>query len=72
MKCRICERDAIETGLCTNHKLADERLRVSFEGWSRAYGSISWAHYLKRIAKLPEVGMWVKDVAESESRRNTS
>ena len=70
MKCKICEREAIETGLCTYHKLAEERLRVSFEGWSRAYGTISWAQYLKKIGKLPDVGIWVKEVVKSKPPKN--
>ena len=70
MKCKICEREAIETGLCTYHKLAEERLRVSFEGGGRAYGTISWDKYLKRIGKLHEVGIWVKEVVESKPPKN--
>ncbi len=63
MSCRLCSREKVvrKTELCQYHHKALENLQESFEKWRYAYGNLDWDEYLKKVAEMPETGIWVKD-----------
>ena len=63
LKCRVCQRDAVEEGLCEWHLRAHHNLVDRFPVWCRALG-ITWKDYLSQIAENSSAGNWVKEVAK--------
>ena len=62
MKCRICNREAVEK-YCEPHERAYRSIVQKYDDWKRAIG-ISWKEYLNEILKNPYTGSWAKEVAE--------
>ena len=62
MKCRICNREAVEK-YCEFHEKAYRSLVEKYEDWKKAV-DISWEEYLNGIVKNPYTGSWAKEVAE--------
>ncbi len=63
MKCRICNKDAVEK-YCDLHEKAYRSVVQKYEDWKRAM-NISWKEYLNEIVKNPYTGSWAKEVAEN-------
>jgi len=63
LKCKICDRDASQSGYCELHAKAYENIVKKFDLWRKAL-EISWKEYLSEIAKNPLTGEWAKEVAE--------
>jgi hypothetical protein len=63
MKCVLCDREAKRT-LCEYHNEAEKRLRIGFQLWVKAYGSIEWNVYLDRVIMNGQTGVWAKEVAK--------
>jgi len=62
MKCRVCNREAVEK-YCELHEKAYKSIVQKYENWKRAMG-ISWKEYLNEIVKNSYTGSWAKEVAE--------
>jgi hypothetical protein len=62
MKCRICNREALEK-YCELHEKAHKNIVQKYEDWRRTM-DISWKEYLNRIVKNPYTGSWAKEIAE--------
>ncbi len=62
MKCKICNRDAVENDYCELHARAYESLINKYDRWKEALGA-SWKEYLREIAKNPLTGEWAREVA---------
>ncbi|KPV63785.1 MAG: DNA topoisomerase I [Candidatus Bathyarchaeota archaeon BA2] len=62
MKCRICNREALEK-YCELHEKAYRNIVQKYDSWKRAM-DVSWKEYLNEIAKNPYTGSWAKEVAE--------
>ena len=64
-RCTICFRDISPDGkFCKYHKAVNIKLQSNFSKWVEAYNNLSLQNYLEHIIKLPESGIWVKEVAE--------
>jgi hypothetical protein len=63
LSCKICNREALESGYCKLHARAYETIVKKYEAWRKAL-EISWKEYLSEIAKNPLTGGWAKEVAE--------
>jgi len=61
MKCRICDRSAVNT-YCDLHDEVHKRIIDKYEDW-RVAMEISWIDYLKELLKNDHVGSWVKEIA---------
>ena len=61
MKCRICNREALEK-YCELHEKAYRNIVQKHDDWKRAM-DISWKEYLNEIVKNPYTGSWAKEVA---------
>jgi len=68
MKCRICNREAVEK-YCELHEKAYKNTVQKYDDWKRAM-DISWKEYLNEIAKNPYTGSWAKEVAEQLMENN--
>jgi len=70
MKCRICNREAVEK-YCELHTKAYRSIVQKYDDWRRA-ADISWKEYLNEIVRNPYTGSWAKEVAtylmENEDR----
>ena len=62
MKCRICNKEAVEK-YCELHEKAYKSIVQKYDDWKGAM-DISWKEYLNEIAKNPYTGSWAKEVAE--------
>jgi hypothetical protein len=62
MKCRICNREAVEK-YCELHEKAYRSIVHKYDDWKRAMG-VSWKEYLNEVLKNPYTGSWAKEVAE--------
>jgi hypothetical protein len=62
MKCRICNREAVEK-YCELHEKAYRSIVQKYDDWKRAI-DISWKEYLNEILKNPYTGSWAKEVTE--------
>jgi hypothetical protein len=62
MKCRICNKEAVEK-YCELHEKAYRSIVQKYDDWKRAI-DISWKEYLNEILKNPYTGSWAKEVAE--------
>jgi len=63
MKCRICNKEAVEK-YCELHEKAYRSIVQKYDDWKRAI-DISWKEYLNEILKNPYTGSWAKEVAEN-------
>jgi len=63
MKCRICNREAVEK-YCELHEKAYRSIVQNYDDWKRAM-DISWKEYLNEVLKNPYTGSWAKEVAEN-------
>jgi len=62
MKCRICNREALEK-YCELHEKAYTNIVQKYGDWRGAMG-ISWKEYLNEIVSNPYTGSWAKEVAK--------
>jgi hypothetical protein len=62
MKCRICNREALEK-YCELHEKAYKNIVQKYEDWRRTM-DISWTEYLNKIVNNPYTGSWAKEIAE--------
>jgi len=62
MKCRICNKEAVEK-YCELHEKTYRSIVQKYGDWKRAM-DISWKEYLNEILKNPYTGSWAKEVAE--------
>ena len=62
MKCRICNREAVEK-YCELHEKAYRSIVQKYDDWKRAT-DVSWKEYLNEIAENPYTGSWAKEVAK--------
>lgn len=64
-KCILCNREASDDrGLCIYHAKALDNIRMTYEEWKKILPHITWQQYLEKIAKMKNVGVWVKEVAK--------
>jgi len=63
LKCKVCNREAVENGYCDLHAKAYENVMKNYDAWRKAL-DISWKEYLSEITKNPLTGEWAKEVAE--------
>ena len=63
MKCRICNREAVEK-YCELHEKAYRSIVQNYDDWKRAM-DISWKEYLNEVLKNQYTGSWAKEVAEN-------
>lgn len=63
MSCKVCSRQADETGFCTYHSKALQSIHEKFTCWETALG-VSWRQYLVEIQKNSLTGLWAKDVVK--------
>ena len=66
MKCRICNREAVEK-YCELHEKAYRNIVQKYEDWRKTM-DVSWKEYLNEIMKNPYTGSWAKEVAEQLMR----
>ena len=62
MKCRICNKEAVEK-YCELHEKAYRSIVQKYEDWKRAM-DISYREYLNEILKNSYTGSWAKEVVE--------
>lgn len=63
--CVICHRPRVERSqLCRYHQQAYDRLMDAFISW-RAALNVDWRGFLDEVLKLPELGGWAREVAET-------
>lgn len=68
-RCDLCPRPRAEGGqLCRYHQLAYDRLKEAFNSWREAL-EMDWRGFLEEVLKLPELGEWAREVAESLLKR---
>lgn len=63
MRCKICDRNAVDKGYCDLHFEAYNNILEKYEVWRKAM-DISWKDYLSELIKNPLTGDWAKEVAE--------
>ncbi|MEM1592131.1 MAG: hypothetical protein QXY73_01415 [Candidatus Bathyarchaeia archaeon] len=63
MRCKICDRVAVDKGYCDLHIEAYINILEKYKVWKEAV-DISWKDYLSEIIKNPLTGNWAKEVAE--------
>lgn len=72
MNCKICCRQAEDSGFCPLHLKAYKNVFKNFQVWVAA-SNVSWCQYLEEIQKNSLTGLWAKDVAkyliEEETKR---
>ena len=62
MKCKACDREAVERDFCIVHLKAYENIVRKYDCWRNAL-KISWREYLSEIEQNPLTGEWAKEVA---------
>jgi hypothetical protein len=62
LKCKVCDREAIEKDFCELHLKAYENIVEKYDVWRKAL-KISWREYLSEIEQNSLTGEWVKEVA---------
>ena len=67
MKCKICEREALNE-YCELHERAHDNVVQRYEIWKEAM-DISWKEYLNEVVENPYTGSWAKEVARHLSRK---
>jgi hypothetical protein len=63
VKCKACDREAVEKDFCRVHLKAYENILDKYEVWTKAL-QISWREYLSEIEQNPLTGEWTKEVAK--------
>jgi hypothetical protein len=63
MKCKICQRQALDKGYCLLHLQAYHNIREKYLVWTKAF-SVCWKEYLLQIQKNSLTGEWAKDVTK--------
>jgi len=63
LKCKICDRKAINCKYCKFHAEACENIAQNYKAWKKAK-KISWKEYLSEIANNPLTGLWAKETAQ--------
>ncbi len=63
MTCKICHRQAEESGYCRLHAKAYRSVVKNYVFWEKALG-IAWKEYLSEIAENLLTGEWSKEVAK--------
>jgi hypothetical protein len=74
MRCKICNREAVENWLCSLHFQAYKNILGKFDVWKKA-SELSWSDYLVAIQKNSLTGEWAKDVSKHlimEGKENVS
>jgi hypothetical protein len=73
LKCKACDREAVENGFCLLHLKAYENIVEKYDFWRKSL-KISWKEYLSEIEQNSLTGEWTKEVANylinSEERRS--
>jgi hypothetical protein len=67
--CPICKRikNDSQNKYCKNHNEAKKLLKQGYESWLKAYGSLSWDQFLKKLLDLEGlVGDFIKEIVEYE------
>lgn len=67
--CPICKKNKenSQEKYCKNHNAAKKLLKPGYESWLKAYGSVSWDEFLKRLLDLEGlVGDFIKEIVEYE------
>ena len=63
-QCPICNRKTGEDDpLCAYHQRSYLNLREKYDRWKAAM-DISWEDYLREVARNPNTGEWVREVAQ--------
>jgi hypothetical protein len=62
LKCKVCDREAIEKDFCELHLKAYENIVEKYDVWRKAL-KISWREYLSEIEQNSLTGEWTKEVA---------
>ena len=62
MTCKVCSREADETGYCDLHYKAHVNIVKACAAWKKGL-NISWDEYLKEIKRNCLTGEWAKQVA---------
>ena len=63
MKCKICNREAEDSGFCPLHLKAYRNIVEKIGVWQKAT-NIGWIEYLVQIQKNSLTGEWAKEVAK--------
>ena len=63
MNCKLCCREAEESGFCQFHSKALKNVRLKFKVWETA-SNVSWIEYLVEVQKNSLTGVWAKEVAK--------
>lgn len=63
MKCKTCDKEAVENGYCPSHAKAYENIIKKYEVWKEVLET-SWKEYLSEIAKNFLTGEWATQVAQ--------
>ncbi len=61
-KCKLCHREARENGLCYLHFEAYKNILEAYSMWKARLG-ISFKDYLRKLSKMKEAGIYVRDIA---------
>jgi len=66
MDCSVCGKAAeqVERNLCPVHARALLSIRQAYEVWASAFGGITQADFLDRVAKLKGTGRNAKEIVE--------
>jgi hypothetical protein len=70
LKCSACSRTVSIDRYCIYHGQAFEKLKEHYNLWVKAYGSISFCEYLKRLVKMDDTGKWIKEVIVVELKKS--
>jgi hypothetical protein len=64
--CRICGEavSTVDSSYCRQHDTVRNDLKVAFQSWKRAYGTITVENFLMRIIALPHTGDSARQVAD--------
>ena len=64
-KCLVCKSTIEKGDFCDAHSIAKKNLEKRFKEWQKAYGTLTWEEYLKKLIDDTEipVGEWAKEVA---------
>jgi hypothetical protein len=63
VNCKICSREATESGFCPLHSKAYKNVLEKFKAWEAA-SNVIWSQYLVKIQKNSLTGVWAKEVAK--------
>ena len=67
--CMICGMESVENEenimLCRNHYEALLNLKEAYGTWVKAFGTLDFHEYLRKVSRLSISGKWVREVANS-------